>query len=250
MAAQNSWLTGKTALVTGAAKRIGRAAVLALAAQGVNVVVHYRTSSAEAEAVAAESREIGVQSWTLSANLREPEAAESLIPRAIETSGPIQILINNASIFTPSHLTDFTLTDLADNVQIKAISPLLLARALAAQNIDGAIINFLDTRFTEYDTEHAAYHLSKRMLFTLTRMMALEFAPAIRVNAIAPGLILPPPGQDMAYLEKLKSTNPLHRIGSPRAITDTVLFLLKSEFITGQVIFVDGGYHMKGSVYG
>jgi NAD(P)-dependent dehydrogenase (short-subunit alcohol dehydrogenase family) len=88
------------------------------------------------------------------------------------------------------------------------------------------------------------------MLFTLTRMMALEFAPAVRVNAIAPGLILPPPGKDVSYLKNLASTNPLHRIGSLKGITDAVLFLVRSVFVTGQVIFVDGGYHMRGSVYG
>ena len=145
---------------------------------------------------------------------------------------------------------DFTLQDLEDNIQVNAISPLLIARSFAEQGCEGAIVNFLDTRITEYDNGHAAYHLSKRMLFTLTRMMALEFAPSIRVNAVAPGLILPPPGEDLSYLQKLAHTNPLNRIGSPESITDAVLFLLRSEFVTGQVIFVDGGYHMKGSVYG
>ncbi|MBM3240840.1 SDR family oxidoreductase, partial [Candidatus Poribacteria bacterium] len=188
--------------------------------------------------------------WTMHANLRESVEAENLLPQAVDVAGQIRILINSASIFTPSRLIDFTWEALADNVQVNAIAPLLLARAFAAQRCEGTIVNFLDTRFTEYDKEHAAYHLSKRMLFTLTRMMALEFAPAIRVNAIAPGLILPPPGKDMAYLESLAPTNPLQCIGSPKGITDAVLFLLRSEFITGQVIFVDGGYHLKGCVYG
>ena len=102
----------------------------------------------------------------------------------------------------------------------------------------------------KYVNRRKSDHLSKRMLFTLTRMMALEFAPTIRVNAVAPGLILPPPGEDLSYLENLVSNNPLHRVGSVDGITDAVLFLLRSEFITGQVIFVDGGYHMKGCVHG
>lgn len=251
MELHSSWFTSKTALVTGAAKRIGRATALALAAHKVNVVVHYRFSSDEAEAVAMEARDMGVNAWTLQADLRQPVEAENLLPQALdEAAGPIQILINNASIFAESHLTDFTLADLADNIQVNAMAPLLLSRAFAAQECEGAIVNFLDTRVIEYDKEHAAYHLSKRMLFTLTRMMALEFAPQIRVNAIAPGLILPPPGKDRAYLEGRASTNPLNRVGTLSGITDTVLFLLRSEFITGQVIFVDGGYHMKGTVYG
>lgn len=247
---QTSWITGKTALVTGAAKRIGRATALALAAQGVNVVIHYRGSREAAEAMAAEIRDTGIKTWTIQADLREPAEAESLMPSVVEAAGPIQMLVNNASIFTKSRITDFTLEDLIDNVQVNAMAPLLIARAFSAQGCEGAIVNFLDTRLTEYDVEHAAYHLSKRMLFTLTRMMALEFAPAVRVNAVAPGLILPPPGKDTSYLENLASTNPLQRIGPLSGITDAVLFLLRSEFITGQVIFVDGGYHMKGRMYG
>ena len=245
-----SWINGKTALVTGGAKRIGRATALALAGQGVHVVVHYRNSRDEAESVVAEVRSLGGQAWTVQADLYEPTEAEDLLTRAVEVAGPIQILVNNASIFAPSRLTDFTVQDLADNVQVNAMAPVLIARALAAQGCEGAIVNLLDTRVVEYDAEHAAYHLSKRMLFTLTRMMALEFAPKVRVNAVAPGLILPPPGKDASYLEKLASTNPLQRVGSPEGITGAILFLLRSEFVTGQIIFVDGGYHMRGRVYG
>ena len=245
-----SWLTGKTALVTGAAKRIGRATALTLAAEGVHVIIHYRTSHESADEVAAEARDRGVNAWTIQANLHEPAEAEGLLPRAADTAGSVQILINNASIFTESRMTDFTVEDLADNLQVNAMAPLLISRAFAAQGVEGAIVNFLDTRLVEYDRRHAAYHLSKRMFFTLTRMMALEFAPDIRVNAVAPGLILPPPGEDRSYLQRLASRNPLRRVGTLKGITDAVLFLLRSEFITGQVIFVDGGYHMKGCVYG
>jgi len=250
MKPESLWIDGKTALVTGAAKRIGRATALALAEHNVNLVLHYRSSRDEAEAVASECRSMGVKSWTVQADLRNPEQAEGLLEKALKDAGPIHILVNNASIFTKSQLMDFSLQDLEDNIQVNAISPLLVGRAFAKQGCEGAIVNFLDTRITEYDSGHAAYHLSKRMLFTLTRMTALEFAPLVRVNAIAPGLILPPPGEDISYLQKLAPTNPLNRIGSPEGITDTVLFLLNSEFVTGQVIFVDGGYHMKGSVYG
>ena len=244
------WIDGRTALVTGAGKRIGRAIALALAKHNVSLVLHYRSSHGEAEAVALECRSMGVRSWTVQADLSDPEQAEGLLEKASKNAGPIQILVNNASIFTKSQLMDFSLQDLEDNIQVNAISPLLIGRSFAEQGCEGAIVNFLDTRITEYDSGHVAYHLSKRMLFVLTRMMALEFAPSVRVNAIAPGLILPPPGEDVSYLQKLAHTNPLNRIGSPEGITDAVLFLLNSEFVTGQVIFVDGGYHMKGNVYG
>lgn len=246
-------LAGKTALVTGAAKRIGRATALALATERVHVVLHYGRSEDEAEQVAARARALGVGAWTIQADLGTPDGAESLIPKALEAAGPLDILVNNASIFTESRIGDLSVEDLARNIQVNAVAPLLIARAFARQDrpgMWGAILNFLDARVVEYDAQHAAYHISKRMLYTLTRMMALEFAPRVRVNAVAPGLILPPPGKDASYLETLASTNPLHRVGTVEEITDAALFLLRSGFVTGQVIYVDGGRHLKGRVYG
>jgi len=246
-----SWLTGKTALVTGAGKRIGRATALALADEGVNVVVHCNRSSDEAEEVAGVARQKGVGAWTIRADLNDADQAADLVARAIDLAGAIDVLVNNASTFHPSRLTDVSVDDLLSDLQVNALSPFVLARALAAQQRTGAIVNFLDCRIAEYDASHAAYNLSKRTLFTLTRMMALAFAPNVRVNAVAPGLVLPPPGKDESYLRNMAPTdNPLQRIGSLTGITDAVVFLLRSPFVTGQVIFVDGGRHMKGSTYG
>jgi len=241
---------GKVALVTGAAKRLGRATALALARQGVQVVVHYRTSLREAETTAADIRRLGVQAWTLAADLSSPAEAEALFERAAQAAGPIDFLINNAAIFPQGLLDGLTPEDLQANVNVNAWAPFVIARRLAAQRRRGVIVNFLDARITDYEREHAAYHLSKRMLFTLTRMMAVEFAPDIRVNAIAPGLILAPEGKDMSHLESLASTDPLKRHGSVEDVTEAVGFLLRSDYITGQVIFIDGGHHLKGSLYG
>jgi NAD(P)-dependent dehydrogenase (short-subunit alcohol dehydrogenase family) len=243
-------LKGKTALITGAARRIGRATALALARAGVHVVVHYRSSKHEAEDTAEAARKCGVKAWAIPADLRIPAEARSLLPLSVERSGPIDVLVNNASLFTRSPLKEFDPEELSENIRIHAMAPLLLARALAAQGGSGAIVNLLDSRIRGYDTEHAAYYLGKRMLFDLTRMMALEFAPRIRVNAVAPGLILPPPGKDEAYLEHLAPKNPLHRIGTVEGVIDAILFLLRSDYVTGQVIFVDGGRHLKGDRYG
>ncbi|MBI4558488.1 MAG: SDR family oxidoreductase [Candidatus Hydrogenedentes bacterium] len=243
-------LSGKTALITGAAKRLGRATALALATEGVNVVVHYHTALSDAESVAAEIRQAGVKAWTIAANLSRASDVESLGARVNAAAGPVDFLINNAAVFPESQLAVFPTEELLEDIRVNAVAPLLLARWLTQQGREGAIINFLDARITDYDKDHASYHLSKRMLFSLTRMMALEFAPTIRVNAVAPGLILPPKGKDESYLAELASTNPLERHGSAQDITDTVLFLLRSEFVTGQVVFVDGGRHLRGSVYG
>lgn len=243
-------LKGRKALVTGAAKRLGRAVALALAEEGVSVVVHYGASSQEAEALCGLIGEKGVAAWTLGGDLSSPDVAESLMRRAVDAAGPIDILINSASTFPEDGLRDVTAASLVETATVNAISPLLISRVFVELTEKGDIVNFLDGRMHDYDREHAGYHLSKRMLFSLTRMMALEFAPGVKVNGVAPGLILPPEGEDESYLERLASTNPLARYGDPLDVTRAVLYLLMSDFVTGQVLYVDGGRHMKGKVYG
>jgi pteridine reductase len=242
-------LIGKTALVTGAAKRLGRVLALALARQGVQVVVHYNTSQAEAGQVLEEIQQQHGTGWLVQADLGQPRQAESLLDKARSQTGPIDILINNASVFKEQTLWQTTETSLQANMQIHAYAPLALARSLASQDRRGHIINLLDSRVQDHDRQHLPYHLSKRTLLSLTRILALELAPKIAVNAIAPGLILPPEGQDDQYLERLAHTNPLQRYGHPQDIVAAMLFLLQSEFISGQIIYVDGGRHMKGKVY-
>lgn len=249
MSGQGS-LAGKTALVTGAAMRLGHGVSLALAEAGSSVALHYNTSREEAEALAAELVAGGVRAWTFQANLRDSEEAEGLFSRVVDRAGPIDILVNNASIFPEDGLSDLTAKGLAANINVNALSPFLLSRAFAAQGREGCIVNFLDARIVDYDRNHVSYHLSKRMLFSLTRMMALEFAPRVRVNAVAPGVILPPPGKTEEDLERLAETNPMHACGTVQDVAEAVVFLLGSGFVTGQVIFVDGGRHMKGAVYG
>jgi len=245
-------LTGRTALVTGAAKRIGRGVAMALAETGADVIVHYRGSRGEAEATASLIRRAGRQAWCVQADLAEPDQAATLLARAAEAAAaPVDILVNNASTFTADTVMDFTPQNLLASVQLHAMAPLVLSRAFAAQQIPaGDIVNFLDSRMEDYDRRHVSYHLGKRMLWTITRMLAMELAPAIKVNAVAPGLILPPEGRDEQYLAGLAHTNPLNRVGSVAGVAAAVKMLVESDFITGQVIYVDGGRHMRGCVYG
>jgi pteridine reductase len=246
----SSW-TNATALVTGGGRRLGRAIALGLARAGAAVVIHYGQSAAEADAVAAEARTLSGRAATVQADLAQPDQADTLIARAAQAAGTnITILVNCASIFPADTVRDMTTASLQQNVQVNAMAPLVLARSLAAQPAATDVVNLLDARIVDYDRLHAAYHLSKRMLFTITRMLALELAPAVKVNAVAPGLILPPPGADESFLTQQAHTNPLNRHGSAEDIVAAVMFLLASPFITGQVIFVDGGRHMKGCVYG
>ncbi len=243
-------LRGKRALVTGGAKRIGRAISLALGRAGVDVMVHYRSAKQEAQSLVQEIQLMGVQSRALQEDLSHANQATGLILRAIQQCGRIDFLINSASIFEASSLREFSEKELMQNLQIHALSPLSMCRALAAQDTPTHVVNILDTHIHQYDSAHVAYHLSKRMLFDLTRMMALEFAPMMQVNAIAPGLVLPPPGKEPAYLEKQTDKVPLARVGNPEDLAEGVVFLLRNNFITGQVIHYDGGEHMKGRVYG
>ena len=245
-------LSGMTALVTGGAKRLGRAIVLALAREGAHIVIHCNRSRLEAERTASEARAAGVKAWVVTVDLAKPAPAERLMVQARKRAGrAIRFLVNNAAIFPAGRLGVLTAAELARNIQINAFAPLQLSRAFARQfrrtgpGLRPCILNLLDCRIADYDQEHAAYHLSKRMLADLTRMMALAFAPAVRVNAVAPGLILPPAGQGEAYLRKLARTNPLRTHGEAGDIAVAAVFLLQSRFVTGQILYVDGGRHLK-----
>ncbi len=238
-------LKGKTALVTGASKRIGREICLALGREGVNVVVHYNTSRDEAKKLSSEISDYKVSSWLVKADFGNSKEYDSLISRTLRIAGSLDILINNASIFLPGRLKEMSFEDLMLHLEVNTWVPLVLSRQFAGLVKKGKIINLLDARIKGYDFLHVPYILSKHLLTILTEMMALEFAPDISVNGIAPGLILPPSGKGKRYLEKLMHTAPLKRHGNPKDIADAVIYLLKNDFITGQTINVDGGLHLK-----
>jgi NAD(P)-dependent dehydrogenase (short-subunit alcohol dehydrogenase family) len=241
-----SWLDGKTALVTGAARRLGRSIAEGLASEGANVIIHYRSSQAEAEEVVASLQQMGVKAWPIEADLALPETAEQLLPRSTELAGPVHVLVNSASIFDPSTLADVTFKAVMRNAAVNAWGPFALMRDLARQDIaEGSILNLLDTRIEGFDRRHIAYILSKHLLHEFGRIGAVEYAPRITVNAVAPGLILPPPGQDDSYLDAQAGALPLQRHGSAQDIVDSALYLIKARFVTGQVIYVDGGRHLR-----
>ena len=249
MAEPHDALAGQTALVTGAAHRIGRAVALALAERAINVVVHYRHSAEAAEELVDHLRHKGTRAWAFGADLTEPGGADDLWSQTVSAAGPIDILVNSASVFEPDTLWDCTAETLWYNTRLHAWAPLVLSRALAQQTGPAQIVNLLDARLGGYDPKHVSYQLSKQMLFSLTRMLAVELAPRIRVNAVAPGLILPPPGRDEAYLQELAHTNPIQRHGDTEDVTDAVLYLIGASFVTGQVIYVDGGRHLGRAVH-
>jgi pteridine reductase len=239
-------LEGQTALVTGAARRIGRAIALALAEQQVSVILHYRGSAAPAEELRRSLVTRGSQAFCVKADFANPEEADSLIERARAEAGPIHILVNSASEFRFEALDAMTHASLVRSMTVNAWAPFALTRAFARQATSGKVVNFIDAQVAGSDLAHASYILSKHLLATLTTMTALQYAPGILVNAVAPGLILPPEGKDESYLDGLARSLPLKRHGGLADITRAVLFLLQNDFVTGQVLYVDGGRHLIG----
>ena len=242
-------LAGKTALITGGAKRLGAATAMALADAGTHCVIHYRGSAAEARDVAGALEGCGVRAWLVQGDLADPEQTREVWESAMAQAGGIDFLINGASIFPEGTLDELDAASLEANAQVNTLAPAYLAGRLAESGREGAVINFLDTMVRDYDRKHVAYHLSKKMLHDLTRMMAVEYAPRLRVNGVAPGLVLPPEGKDESYLEGLKDSNLLQAYGCAEQVTHAVLFLLRNTFITGQTIYIDGGRNLRGTMY-
>ena len=242
-------LKNKTALVTGSAKRIGASVSRRLALEGVNVIVHYRNSKEEALDLVEELKTSGVKATSLYGDFSDldDDAVDNFFTEAKSLTGSVDILINSASIFPETNLQDMSAKDITENVTVNSFLPFALSKAFyKALDLEaGVIINFLDTKIKSYDFKHSAYILSKHMLANLTSMTAIDFAPKVRVNAVAPGLILGPVGAGLDYLEKLKDTVPLMSYGSSEDIDEAVVFLIKSDFVTGQVVYVDGGAHIN-----
>lgn len=230
-------LKGQRVLVTGGAVRIGRAIADALLAEGAEVIVHFNASAKEADAFRPN---------VIPADLSDPVQCETLLERAADQFGKIDILINNAAVFYQTKLADASHELTVKELQINLLAPLALIRGFARQNKTGKIINLLDRRITSHDTNCVPYMLSKKGLEELTKLAALDLAPGITVNAVAPGAILPPPKQAENPAWEYAGTIPLEKRPALTDIADAVLYLLKSDVITGQTIFVDGGQNLLG----
>jgi len=233
-----------TALITGGAKRIGQAIALDLARVGFDIALHYNSSQKEAERTANAIRRLGVSCQLFRANLANENQTIKLISQVKKQIPNLEILVNSASIFEKSKLTikDIKLLDQHFKIHLKA--PFILTCEFARLCTQGQVINILDTNVTKNRTSHITYLMSKKSLEDLTKLSAVELAPNIRVNAIAPGLILPPQGQNNLYLDRLATRIPLKQKGEVRNITQAVRFLIENKFITGQVIYVDGGENL------
>ncbi len=235
-------LQGRVALVTGAAKRIGRAVAVRLAEEGADVVVHYRGSKEEAVEAVAEIERLGRRAAAIQADLGDISQIKRLIAETGKQFGRLDILVNSAANFLPASIVSTTeqVWDASLGTNLKA--PFFCAQAAAPllKRSRGAIINFADVGGLLAWTGYIPHCVSKAGVIMLTRCLAKELAPEVRVNAIAPGTITMP-GDPPEWEQEFIKRAPLRRSGKPSDVAETVVFLVRSEFITGQVIVVDGG---------
>jgi NAD(P)-dependent dehydrogenase (short-subunit alcohol dehydrogenase family) len=238
----------QAALVTGGARRIGRALVLALAEAGFAVAVHHHRSRQEAEALVAEVAGGGGRAIALAADLVDEAAVERLLPQASAALGtPIGVLVNNASIFGNDTAATVTRDGWQAHLAVNLRAPFVLMQQFAAllpADAGGAVINMLDERVWNLTPYFVSYTLSKAALWTLTQTMALALAPRIRVNGIGPGPTLPSPRQSRAQFIEQCRMIPLERGTSPPEIAAALRFILAAPAMTGQMIALDGGQHL------
>ena len=237
------------ALVTGGGRRIGAHLARALAERGYAVALHYRTSAAEAEALAEEIERSGGRAATLHADLADPGQLEELMAAAHAALGPITVLVNNAAVFEHDRATDFTLMQWDRQLAINLRAPVVLARQFARllpADATGLIVNLLDQRIAAPTRGYFSYTLSKQALAAATELLAAALAPRVRVNGIAPGLTLISGSQSEADFERLVDRTPLGKGSSPDAIARALIYLLETDVVTGQILFVDGGRRLVG----
>lgn len=237
----------KTALITGAAHRIGRAMALALAKDGWSVAVHYNRSHEAAFALVDELIAAGGQAVTVQADLAKEDEVLTLIPDAVEALGPLGLLINNASLFERDTALTTTRTSWDAHMETNLRAPFVLMQGFAAQlpeDAAGVVVNILDQRVWNLTPHFTTYTLSKTALWSLTQSLALALAPRIRVNAIGPGPTLPSPRQTAEQFERQCSEMPLKRGTTPEEIADALRFILAAPAMTGQMIALDGGQHL------
>lgn len=237
-------LRGKTVLITGAARRVGAAIVRRLAAAGCDIALHCHRSQNAAEETASVCRAAGVRVAVFCADLRDSVQVEELVPRTLERFGRLDVLINNAAIFSRGALTDTSLTQWEEVLRVNLTAPFLLSRtaATALRSAGGRIVNLCDICTARPWPAFLAYCVSKAGLEALTRGLAREFAPQINVVGIAPGVADWPDELDQNTRAALTAKIPLRRAGRPEDIAEAVHFVLRDgDYISGAIIPIDGG---------
>lgn len=237
-------LTGRVALVTGGARRLGRAFVEALAARGMQLAIHHSASAADAEALVATLRAAGYEAAAFAADLRDAEQAKGLPARVVERFGHLDVLVNSAAVMERLTVAETTVSQWDDILDLNLRAPFFLAQQAAPflAAVRGKIVNIADLGGLEPWRNYAAHSVSKAGVVMLTKVLAAALAPDVTVNAIAPGTVLVPEDYDVEKRQFLSETTPLHRLGTPDDAVQALLYLLEhGDFVTGETLVVDGG---------
>lgn len=242
-----SSLAGKTALVTGAARRVGKAIALALADKGADIILHYNAGAAAAEETAGELRAKGVRVMLQQADLVDLEAAQALPAAAEQAAGRLDILVNSAAMMLRTPLGQVTPAEWDAMFALNLRAPFFIAQAavpmLRAQQ--GCIVNIADLAAYETWPAYIPHAMTKAGVVQMTRGLARALAPDIRVNAVAPGAVLLPEDWGIESAGRLAETTPLQRLGTAADVAQAVVYLCEAQYVTGEVIIVDGGRHIR-----
>jgi pteridine reductase len=240
-------LKGRHALVTGAGVRIGRTIAHALLRRGTHVAIHYHTSAHGARQTAVEGEAMGLRCPLLPADLADPAAAEALPARARDALGALDIVVASAGIMERRPLATITPADWDRAMAVNLRAPFFLAKGAAAVMAEagGAFVAIADLAAFERWTGYPAHVISKAGVVTMTELLAKVLAPRIRVNAVAPGAVLPPDDWPVEARDRLIATTPLGRLGTPADVADAVLYLLEHDYVTGHTLVVDGGRRIR-----
>jgi len=235
------------ALVTGAAQRLGKAFVLALARKGYAILLHYRHSEAQADITATEIRTLDVPVFLSQANLTDPKQISSLFAMVDKIKHPLKVLVNSAAVMPVGDARTLSVKDWDAALDLNLRAPFLCAQEAAKRMTNGGlIVNVTDVGAQKAWSRYPSYTVSKAALESLTKMLARAFAPSIRVNAIAPGLVLHSDLVSPEEWDRLVNRLPLKRTATVEEIASALDFLLSNEYITGQTLVIDGGYSLLG----
>ena len=237
----------KIALITGAARRLGRAIALGMAAEGWDIVVHYRTSREEARDTASAIEKLGQRAAVIDCDLADASATKALFDRANALLGPINCIVNNASLFEFDDAVGFNSTNFNAHMQTNLAAPLILAQSLHAStpaDQQAVVINLLDQKLFNLNPDFLSYTLSKAGLQTATTLLAQALAPKVRVVGVAPGLTLVSGDQTEGGFSKAHQQTPLGKSSTPDDIAAAVCYLAHAQAVTGTVLLVDGGQHL------
>jgi len=240
-------LQNRIGLVTGAGRRVGRAIATGLGARGMHVAVHFNGSADGARETAADIERLGGKATLFQADLSKPSGPQELVDEVARSLGALDVLVNSAAIMERTPLESVTPAQWDATFALNSRAPFFAAiaahRHMAARG--GAIVNIADLAGLETWPAYVPHGLSKTVVVQMTKALAKTLAPSVRVNAVAPGVILLPDAWDAEVGERLRKTTPLRRLGSVNDVVGAVIYLLEADYVTGETIAVDGGRHVR-----